>query len=185
MSSGLPPPSDEWGDRDSRSPLHLLSRGTIPLSSSRRLELRSTIVVIENPVTFPPGCAKLSINPDPTGSRTKAMTIGIVEVARLAASVPNRGHVSRSSRRSGGQGRRRRRAAGRGGATMRSILGGPRILDRRFVPADRMVTTETQPLSQDRSEIPERHNFRCKALTRRRVMTMATATPPMEMDGLS
>ena len=42
---------------------------------------------------------------------------------------------------------------------MRSILGGPRILDRRFVPADRMVTTETQPLSQDRSEIPERQRI--------------------------
>jgi alpha/beta hydrolase fold len=57
-----------------------------------------------------------------------------------------------------------RRAAGRGGAKMRSILGGPRIL---VFPADRMVTTETQPLSQDRSEIPERHNFRCKASSRR------------------
>ena len=30
-----------------------------------------------------------------------------------------------------------------------------------------------------------RHNFRCEASSRRRVMTMATATPPMEMDGLS
>src|SRR5258708_6498591 len=30
-----------------------------------------------------------------------------------------------------------------------------------------------------------RHNFRCKASSRRRVTTMATATPPMEMDGLS
>jgi len=49
---------------------------------------RSRVVVIESPVMFPPGRDKLLISPDPTGSGTRAMTIGIVEVARLAASVP-------------------------------------------------------------------------------------------------
>ena len=39
----------------------------------------------------------------------------------------------------------RRRGAGRGGAKMRSILGGPRILDRRFAPAGMMGATETKP----------------------------------------
>jgi len=34
------------------------------------------------------GFAKLLIRPDPTGSRTRAMTMGIVDVARFAASVP-------------------------------------------------------------------------------------------------
>lgn len=46
------------------------------------------MVIIESPVMFPPGRARLLISPDPTGSRTRAITMGIVEVARFAASVP-------------------------------------------------------------------------------------------------
>ena len=38
-----------------------------------------------NPVTFPPGRAKLVTNPAPTGSLTLAKTIGIVLVVFLAA----------------------------------------------------------------------------------------------------
>jgi hypothetical protein len=60
--------------------------GLTSLSNCRRLELRS-LVIIDIPVTFPPGCASDSTSPDPTGSTTRAMTMGIVEVERLAISV--------------------------------------------------------------------------------------------------
>ncbi len=36
---------------------------------------------------FPPGCARLATRPDPTGSATSAMTMGIVLVARFVASA--------------------------------------------------------------------------------------------------
>jgi len=39
------------------------------------------------PVTFPPGFARLATRPSATGSFTAVMTIGIVVVARFAASV--------------------------------------------------------------------------------------------------
>ncbi len=35
-----------------------------------------------------PGFAKLLTSPEPTGSSTRAMTLGIVDVARFAAAVP-------------------------------------------------------------------------------------------------
>ena len=38
-----------------------------------------------NPVTFPPGRAKLSIVPDPIGSAAAAITMGIVFVVFLTA----------------------------------------------------------------------------------------------------
>src|SRR5262249_44413141 len=63
------------------------SSGVSSLSSCSRLELRSTVVIIESPVTFPPGCARLLTRPDPTGSRARAMTMGILDVDRLATSV--------------------------------------------------------------------------------------------------
>ena len=40
---------------------------------------------LDTPVTFPPGRAKLSTSPTPTGSATFTNTMGIVGVACLAA----------------------------------------------------------------------------------------------------
>ena len=37
---------------------------------------------------FPPGCFRFSTRPDPIGSRTRAITMGIVNVARLATWLP-------------------------------------------------------------------------------------------------
>ena len=58
--------------------------GTMSLSSSRRLALNSGYMVLI-PVMFPPGRARLSTSPLPTGSAATASTIGRVLVARLAA----------------------------------------------------------------------------------------------------
>ena len=41
--------------------------------------------IIDRPVTFPPGRAKLSITPNRKGAPCGAMTIGIVRVASMAA----------------------------------------------------------------------------------------------------
>jgi hypothetical protein len=54
------------------------------------------------PVTFPPGRARLVTNPEPTGSATAPITIGIFDVASLAApvaSVPNATITSTEFRR--------------------------------------------------------------------------------------
>src|SRR5215468_7868980 len=40
---------------------------------------------LDNPVTFPPGCARLATSPIPTGSVALVMTMGIVLVAFFAA----------------------------------------------------------------------------------------------------
>src|SRR5262249_45752061 len=63
----------------SRGPVGMISFTTasrLPLSSSEKLL---------KPVMFPPGWAKLATNPVLTGSDTRAITMGIVEVARFAA----------------------------------------------------------------------------------------------------
>src|SRR5260370_33454880 len=44
--------------------------------------------IIERPVTFPPGRAKLSMTPNCKGAPCGAMTIGMVRVASMAAVVP-------------------------------------------------------------------------------------------------
>ena len=59
-------------------------RGIASLSSCSRLTL-SSVLIVESPVTFPPGCARLATKPDATGSATIAMTMGMVDVARLTA----------------------------------------------------------------------------------------------------
>src|SRR4051812_18903026 len=56
-----------------------------------------------------------------------------------------------------------RRGAGRGGAKMRSILGGPRILDRRFDLAGTLNMTETRPLSPPLSAPSFRRRDRASA----------------------
>lgn len=40
-----------------------------------------------NPVTFPPGLARLATNPAPSGSTAQSITIGIFVVARLASAM--------------------------------------------------------------------------------------------------
>ena len=55
-------------------------RNRASFSNSNCLPLISGASV-DNPVMFPPGRAKLAINPLPTGSIPRAMTIGMVEVA--------------------------------------------------------------------------------------------------------
>ena len=62
------------------------SLGTISFRSSSCFPLSSGAKV-DNPVMFPPGRARLATNPFPTGSGSCAMTMGIVEVASLAARV--------------------------------------------------------------------------------------------------
>ena len=61
------------------------------MSNCSRLPTRSAVRVAM-PVTFPPGLAKLVINPDSTGEGTEAITIGMVVVtlrtARAALLVP-------------------------------------------------------------------------------------------------
>jgi hypothetical protein len=57
-----------------------VSFGTTSLSNCSRLALSSTFMS-ERPVMFPPGRAKFATKPDPTGSLTMAMTIGMVVVA--------------------------------------------------------------------------------------------------------
>src|SRR5215813_14100483 len=62
------------------------SLGTTSLRISSRLPLSSTLRV-DSPVMFPPGRARLAMKPSPTGSGSFVMTMGIVEVASLAARV--------------------------------------------------------------------------------------------------
>jgi hypothetical protein len=63
-----------------------LTPGTACLSSSRRLPTSSE-ERLDTPVTLPLGRARLATSPLPTGSATKAKTMGRVPVACLAARV--------------------------------------------------------------------------------------------------
>ena len=60
------------------------SFGMVSLSNSSRLPANTGAMVV-NPVTFPPGRARLSTNPAETGSDRLKQTMGIVLVAFLAA----------------------------------------------------------------------------------------------------
>src|SRR6266536_1460420 len=60
--------------------------GTASLRSSSRFAL-SAVALSVTPVTFPPGLARLATNPTPSGSPERAMTIGMVELASLAAAA--------------------------------------------------------------------------------------------------
>src|SRR5882757_8577657 len=67
------------------------SFGTISLNSANRLPERSR-TISESPVTLPPGRARLSTSPLPTGSGSATMTMGMVPVARLASPGAKSGH---------------------------------------------------------------------------------------------
>ena len=61
--------------------------GIISFISSNRLPKISLPVSPENPVTFPPGRARLAISPVPIGSILLIMMIGMVVVAFMVAAV--------------------------------------------------------------------------------------------------
>jgi hypothetical protein len=60
--------------------------GISSFTKSRRFDATSPPSVVD-PVTFPPGRARLATSPFSTGAPTATMTTGIVVVARLAATV--------------------------------------------------------------------------------------------------
>jgi hypothetical protein len=60
--------------------------GTSSQSSSSRLGASSTSRLLK-PVRLPPGRTRLATMPNPTGSPTLVKTIGMVEVAFLAANA--------------------------------------------------------------------------------------------------
>jgi hypothetical protein len=60
--------------------------GIASLRSCSRLAL-SSASIIDSPVTFPPGWDRFATKPNPTGSATMAITMGMVDVARRAAWV--------------------------------------------------------------------------------------------------
>ena len=62
------------------------SLGSASLSTSGLL-LFSSLVRLENPVTLPPGRARLATRPAPTGSGTFVITMGMVVVALFAANA--------------------------------------------------------------------------------------------------
>src|SRR5262249_36018941 len=71
---------DEADEPDRRRP------GTISRKSSSRLAARS-VCCIDRPVTLPPGRARLATRPVPTGSPAAAKTIGMTDVACMAATI--------------------------------------------------------------------------------------------------
>jgi hypothetical protein len=62
-----------------------LTLGNASLSNSNRFPASSGLFCSDIPVMFPPGRARLATRPVPTGSPAKAITMGMVDVARLAA----------------------------------------------------------------------------------------------------
>src|SRR5262249_10506452 len=75
---------DGWvGLSDMRTAMSL-AFGTTACRNSTPLTIRSASKLV-TPVTLPPGRARLSTSPKPTGSAGRTMTIGMVAVARLAA----------------------------------------------------------------------------------------------------
>ena len=70
---------------DRRSPTRA-SLGTASLSISSLLVF-SSVSKLENPVTLPPGRARLATKPAPTGSTAFVITMGMVLVAFFAANA--------------------------------------------------------------------------------------------------
>src|SRR5215831_10285355 len=64
------------------------ARGTASFSSSTHFPANPSSNATDNPVTLPPGRARLSTRPAPTGSATPTKTMGTVVVAFLAAIAP-------------------------------------------------------------------------------------------------
>jgi len=70
--------------------------GTISRTSSTRLAATS-VCWTDRPVTLPPGRAKLAIRPVPTGSPAAPKTIGMTDVACLAATIASVADVTMTS----------------------------------------------------------------------------------------
>ena len=70
--------SPKTATRESFGIIYFRSSSCLPLISGDRFE---------RPVIFPPGRARLATNPEPTGSLSFAITMGIVAVASLAGRV--------------------------------------------------------------------------------------------------
>jgi len=70
--------------------------GTISRKSSTRLAATS-VCWTDRPVTLPPGRAKLAIRPVPTGSPAAPKTIGMTDVACLAATIASVADVTMTS----------------------------------------------------------------------------------------
>src|SRR6516162_8030561 len=72
-----PPPAVVWGLN--RKPTRVIC-GAMSLSNPTHLPVIEDSKLV-NPVTFPPGCAKLATKPSPTGSDIDTNTIGILRVS--------------------------------------------------------------------------------------------------------
>ena len=135
-----------------------VTRGIASLSSCSRLALSSAIM-IESPVTFPPGCARFVTRPDPTGSATIAMTMGMVDVARLAARAATCTVRRRSHRLCAGPGRRPTRVPERN-RRWRIATRSPHRVPRRSPRPAAPAGTPAPPCSRVRSS---RGEPRCAA----------------------
>ena len=119
------------------------SLGTISLRSSSCFPLISGPRVA-NPVMFPPGRARLATNPFPTGSVSCPMTMGIVEVASLAARVASGPTVTMISTL------RRTSSAASSGADQLSL--GISVLDDNVFPLH--VPKLAEPLPECLNAVP-------------------------------
>src|SRR3974377_20598 len=72
-----PPPAVVWGLN--RKPTRVIS-GAVSLSNSTHFPVIDDSKLV-NPVTFPPGCAKLATKPSPIGSDIDTNTIGMLRVS--------------------------------------------------------------------------------------------------------
>src|ERR1035437_1365575 len=66
-----------------------VAAGTTSCNNSKRFGLTSPLSDVA-PVMFPPGLLRLATNPEATGSAPISKTIGIVDVAALAANAPGK-----------------------------------------------------------------------------------------------
>src|SRR5262249_33330246 len=120
-----------------------LTRGTACVRSSRHFPTSSGART-DNPVTLPPGCARLVTILLATGSATAVKTLGMVLVACLAASAAGVDAATRTSTLSATSSAAR--------AERRGVLSlGISVLDRDVAPLD--VTEVTQPLAEGLLEV--------------------------------
>jgi hypothetical protein len=93
MTANCPTPEVTAG---SRSTAARVTPGAICLSSSSHFPLRLNSKV-RKPVALPPGRARLSTKPEPTGSGTSANTIGTLRVACNNGATPEEPAVKMTS----------------------------------------------------------------------------------------
>jgi len=93
--------ADPWGMDASRRIAAHVRRGAISLSSSSHFALRPYSNPV-NPVSLPPGRARLATKPAPTGSGVSVNTIGTVRLvwSNGATTVPPEAKITSGLRRS-------------------------------------------------------------------------------------